>query len=367
MEHFCYKKAISETVSPSSEHMSAAQGYLDRLAKPPGSLGALETVAAKLCGIQRTEKPDIKKRCVIVCAADNGVVAQGVASAPQAVTHAQTINIAKGITGVGVLAKQFGAELLVADLGVIGDIDHPNVLNRKLRNGTGDISVEVAMTRQEAENAINIGIELCHMAHNKGYSLVGVGEMGIGNTTTSSAVLAAVTSLPHGRLSEVVGRGAGLDDTAYDKKVDTVKRALALHAPKSDDIVGVLSTVGGLDLACMTGVYIGCAKLGIPVVVDGFISAVAALCATKLSPLVSQYLFTSHMSHERGYAFAVEALGVSPHLMLGMRLGEGSGCPLMFAVMDGALAVYYNMVTFDGGNINSDYLDDIKSIGEGAF
>ncbi len=340
-----------------------AVAHLDNLAKPPGSLGKLEEIAARLAAIGGMSV-SIDKRCVVVLAADNGVVAEGVASAPQSVTAVQTLNILKGITGVGVIAKNFNADLLVADVGSNADISHPLLFNRKIRKSTGNILLEVAMTKSEVVSAIETGIELALMAKDKGYNILGVGEMGIGNTTTSSAVLCALLGLKGDEVSKTVGVGAGLSPEGYDKKVKVIQRALSNHSPSKDDPIDILSKVGGLDLAAMTGVFIGGAYLGLPVVIDGFISSVAALCAVRLNPKVKEFIFASHCSEERGYTLAVKELGLSPCLDLNMRLGEGSGCPLMFGVMDAALSVLKNMATFQEAMIDSEYLETIKDMTE---
>lgn len=339
-----------------------AKSHLDNLAKPPGSLGKLEEIAAKLCAIAGSQTPTIDKRCVIITAADNGVVDAGVSSAPQAVTAVQTINIVNGVTGVGVMAKAFRTDLIVADVGVNAELSHPLLLDRKVRKSTGNITLEPAMSRAEAEAAIAVGIGLAEAAKSAGYELIGVGEMGIGNTTTSSAVLSALLGLSGNDIDSAVGKGAGLNHTAYEHKINVIKASLALHKPDGRDPVDVLYKVGGLDLAAMTGVFIGAAYYGLPVVIDGFISAVAALCAARLNPLTKEYMFASHLSAERGYTPAINALGLSPCLDLGMRLGEGSGCPLMFGVMDAALAAFKDMATFGEANIGDDYLDNIREI-----
>jgi len=355
-----YKDVLKKIKPIDATLCEKAQKHLDRLAKPPGSLGKLEEIAARLCGITGSLSPDIRSRCVIVLAADNGVIAEGVASAPEAVTAIQTISILDGVVGVNVLAKQFNADVTVVDVGVNADLDHPDLVNRKIRKSTGNITREVAFSRKEAEAAIEVGINLAREAKEGGYQLLGVGEMGIGNTTTSSATLAGLLGLKGSAIDQVVGKGAGLDEAAFDKKKQVIRRALALHQPDKQGVIDVLHKVGGLDLAAMTGVYLGAAYYQVPVVIDGFISVVAALCAVKLNPMVKEYLFASHHSFERGYGFAIKELGLEPSLHLDMRLGEGSGCPLMFAMMDGALAVLKNMATFEAAGIGAEYLDQVK-------
>ena len=347
---------------PDAEAYGKAMSWLDALAKPPGSLGKLEEIAARLCAISGSLTPCIDKRCIIVAAADNGVVAEGVSAAPQAVTAIQTINIINGVTGVGVLAKQFNTDIFVADVGVNAEISHERLIDKKIRKGTGNIVKETAMTKTEVITAVQTGADLARMAYERGYRAIGAGEMGIGNTTSSSAVLAALLDVSGDGVQALIGRGAGLDDDAYMRKTEAVKTALDLHKPDKDDPLDILRTVGGLDLAAMTGVYIGAAYYRLPAVIDGFISVVAALCAARLNPNIREYMFASHASFERGYAAAVKALGLSPCLDLDMRLGEGSGCPLMFGIMDGALAVFKNMATLAGASISQDYIDQIGKI-----
>ena len=357
-----YSFYLQNIQQPDTGIFQMAMSRLDALAKPPGSLGKLEDTAARLCAINGNLTPSIKKRCIIVLAADNGVVSEGVSAAPQAVTATQTINIINGITGVGVLAKLFNTDIFVADVGVNADITHDKLIDRKIRKGTGNIAKEAAMTKSEVITAVQTGVELAHMAYEQGYQAIGVGEMGIGNTTSSSAVLAALLGVSDSGVPALIGRGAGLDDAAFMRKIEVVKTALDLHKPDKNDPLSILQTVGGLDLAAMTGVYIGAAYYRLPVVIDGFISVVAALCAVRLNQGIREYMFASHASFERGYAAAVEALGVTPCLNLEMRLGEGSGCPLMFGVMDGALAIFTDMATLDEASVSQDYIDQIGKI-----
>jgi len=356
------------------EAMLAAQSKLDGLVKPPGSLGELETIAIKLSGISGQMHYDTTKRCVIVMASDNGVVEEGVSLAPQSVTYVQTMNFTKGITGVNVLAKQFNADLIVVDVGVNGDTGRPGCMgeqpakqttrpmirNKKIRNATWNIAKQAAMTREEAVEAITVGIDTAIEAANDGYKLIGVGEMGIGNTTTSAAVLCALSdTLPE----QATGKGAGLNDEAHRHKIKIIQTALERNKPDQTDPVDVLAKVGGFDIAAMAGVFIGAAYMRMPVVIDGFISIVAALAAARLNPLVKEYMFASHASFEQGYKYAAQILGIKPCLRLNMRLGEGSGCPLMFAIMDAACAIMRDMGTFEQGNISEKYVEDVKDAG----
>lgn len=343
----------------SNEAIKKADKRMTSLAKPLKSLGKLEEIAIKLSGITGKVKNNISKRMVIIMCSDNGVVEEGVASAPQSVTLSQTINFTKGLTGVAVLAKANNAELMVVDVGINCDFTHPNVINKKIRKSTGNIAKGPAMKYDEAVIGILIGVEAVKKAKDEGYKILGVGEMGIGNTSTSSAVLSALTGVS---VEKVVGRGAGITDEAFMKKIRVVNEALEINKPNRKDPIDVVSKVGGFDLAAMAGVFLGAAYYKIPVVIDGFISIVAALIALRLNDKVRDYMFTSHVSKEIGYNVAIKELELSPVLNLDMGLGEGSGCPLAFSIIDSACAVMNNMATFEEAEINDDYLDELKAM-----
>ena len=334
--------------------MTAAETYQARLAKPPGSLGRLEEISIQLAGITGRVHNALNKKQLLVFAADNGVVAEGVSSAPQSVTKQQTINLTRGKTGAAVLAKHFGCGLTVCDVGVNADIYESAVLNRKIAYGTQNICTGPAMTREQTLQAILTGAEI---ARTVDADVIGVGEMGIGNTTTSSAVLAVLLGAD---VEAVTGRGGGITEESFRKKKAVIRTAIEVNRPDRDDVVGVLSKVGGFDLAAMCGAFLGAAAARRPAVIDGLISAAAALCAVRLCPNVRGYLVPSHASFEIGYRLAMEAMDLRPLFDLGMRLGEGSGCPLAFQVLDAACAVINDMATFDEAGINDDYLDEIR-------
>lgn len=334
--------------------MTAAEEYQARLAKPPGSLGRLEEISIQLAGITGRVHNALNKKQLLVFAADNGVVAEGVSSAPQSVTKQQTINLMRGKTGAAVLAKHFGCGLTVCDVGVNADIYESTVLNRKIAYGTQNICTGPAMTREQTLQAILTGAEI---ARTVDADVIGVGEMGIGNTTTSSAVLAVLLGAD---VEAVTGRGGGITEESFRKKKAVIRTAIEVNRPDRDDLVGVLSKVGGFDLAAMCGAFLGAAAARRPAVIDGLISAAAALCAVRLCPNVRGYLVPSHASFEIGYRLAMEAMDLRPLFDLGMRLGEGSGCPLAFQVLDAACAVINDMATFDEAGINDDYLDKIR-------
>ena len=338
--------------------MEKARARQAELAKPPGSLGLLEELSVQLAGITGQVKNELSKTRIYVLAADNGVVEEGVSSAPQTVTLAQSINLTRGLTGASCLAKHFGDELVVVDMGIKLPYHCPEIVNRSLGKGTKNLYREPAMTREQAVSGILTGIELAAQAKLGGVSILGVGEMGIGNTTTSSAVLSALTGAS---VEEVTGRGGGLTDEAFRKKKHVIEHALALHKPDKNDPIDVLSKVGGFDLCAMTGVFLGAAIEHVPVVVDGFISIVAALCASRLASHAKAYFIGSHRSFEIGYRLAEQGLGLHPCLELGMRLGEGSGCPIAFRVVEAACAVMCTMATFPEAAIDDEYLTDIRA------
>ena len=350
--------AYIESILPADrEAMDAARRRQAELAKPPGSLGALEDMSVRLAGVLRTARPEVRRCRVTVLAADNGVVAKGVSCAPQSVTVQQAVNMTRHKTGMSALAAYFGDDVQVVDVGIRTPVPCPQVLDRKIRFSTGDIAVEPAMTEQQTLDALAVGLDLARQAKAEGIDAVGVGEMGIGNTTTSAAVLAALTGAS---VEEVTGRGGGLTDRGFATKKHVLRQALALHRPDAGDPIGVLAAVGGLDLAAMTGLFLGCAHEGLAAAVDGYISIVAALCAVRLCPRVRNVLFLSHASYEIGYRLAARELRLEPCLLLGMRLGEGSGCPLLFRVMQGACAVLNHMATFPEAAIEDGYLAPIR-------
>ena len=347
--------ALVRAVAPLDRSaMTAAEEHQARLAKPPGSLGRLEELSIQLAGITGRVHNALNKKQLLVFAADNGVVAEGVSSAPQSVTKQQTINLMRGKTGAAVLAKHFGCGLTVCDVGVNADIYESAVLNRKIAYGTQNICTGPAMTREQTLQAILTGAEI---ARTVDADVIGVGEMGIGNTTTSSAVLAVLLGAD---VEAVTGRGGGITEETFRKKKAVIRTAIEVNRPDRDDVVGVLSKVGGFDLAAMCGAFLGAAAARRPAVIDGLISAAAALCAVRLCPNVHGYLVPSHASFEIGYRLAMEAMDLRPLFDLGMRLGEGSGCPLAFQVLDAACAVINDMATFDEAGINDDYLDEIR-------
>ena len=375
---------IEELGDLDQEAITQARERQDQLAKPTGSLGDLEAMTIKLAGITGQVKNDVTRQAVAVFSADNGVCDEGVASAPQSVTFSQTINFTRGFTGVSSMAKYWGIDLLVVDMGNKMDLPESlltdemteaectdcdgetcrnvltkRIVNRRLARGTADLAKGPAMSEEQVTKAILTGVEAAENFKRLGYNVFGVGEMGIGNTTTSACVLSALTGA---KAEEVVGRGGGLTDAGLAKKVEIV--ASAAERVKDEDPVRILQEVGGFDIAAMTGAYLGAAKYKMPVVIDGYISAVAALAAARIQPKCVNYMFASHKSKEPGYVIAMNELGIKPIFDLGMRLGEGSGCPITFKILETACATMNLMATYDEGSIDADYLEQRK---EGNF
>ncbi|MBK5247076.1 MAG: nicotinate-nucleotide--dimethylbenzimidazole phosphoribosyltransferase, partial [Peptostreptococcaceae bacterium] len=282
---------------------------------------------------------------------DNGIYEEGVASAPQNFTNLLLGYYAAGQNcGINVLCNAANVDLKAVDMGVIGKVDSPNILDYKLMEGTRNFANEHAMPREIAEKAIEIGISLAKYAYDNGYEIIGTGEVGIGNTSSSSAcTMAALNITAH----EAVGRGAGLSDEAFEQKKEVLTKALTMHAPFEDEI-DIVSKVGGLDIAGLTGLFIGAAIYRLPIVIDGYISAVAALLAYKINPLTKEFMIPSHLSEEPGYIKIMEFIGLEPLLNLKMRLGEGTGCPLAMQIVDASLKIINEMLSFDASVLDEE-------------
>ena len=339
------------------EMMQEAKDYQVSLAKPPGSLGKLEAMSIQMAGITGRIHNEISKKVILVFAADNGVQTEGVSITPRNVTMLQAVNMTHYKTGMGALAKHFGQRVHVVDMGIYDPYECAAIQNSSLGRGTANIALEAAMTREQALTAVLTGIETVRDLAQAGYQVVGVGEVGIANTTTSAAVCCALTGVP---AAEVVGRGAGLSDEGFERKIAIIEGAISRLQPDSRDVIDVLAKVGGFDICGMVGAFIGAAAAGIPVVIDGFISAVAALAAFRLVPGVKDYLFPSHQSTERGYLLAMREIGLEPWLNLQMRLGEGSGCTIAIEILAAACAVTNQMATMAEGLIDDSYLDEYE-------
>lgn len=338
------------------EAKNKAIKYQNTLAKPPRSLGVLEDLSIQLAGITGNVKNNIDRTCLLVFASDNGVVKENVSSAPQSVTLAQTINLTNHLTGASVLAKEFNTEIKVIDVGVVGNTNNGKVIQRKIKESTNNIYNEQAMTTEEAIKALTIGFEIVEEEKDN-FDCFGIGEMGIGNTTTSSAILSVLLDLD---VCEVTGKGGGLTDSAYLHKIEVIKHSININKPNKNDILDVISKLGGFDIVAMAGAYLACAYYHKPVVIDGFISAVSALIANCFNENAKYYMIPSHESYEIGYKKALDKLNLKPMLLLNMRLGEGSGCPLAFQILKASCAIMNNMASFEKASINDDYLEEIR-------
>ncbi|PKM52074.1 MAG: nicotinate-nucleotide--dimethylbenzimidazole phosphoribosyltransferase [Firmicutes bacterium HGW-Firmicutes-7] len=351
------KRTSNGIMGLNQDMINQGQARMDALAKPLGSLGRLEQIAIQISGITGQLHNQIHKKCTIVMAADHGICEEGVSCAPQEVTAIQTLNMLKGLTGICAISKANNAEIRVVDIGIMRDIDYPNLIHRKIRYGTDNFLKGPAMEREEAIKAIEIGIEMVKDLVDQGHNLIGTGEMGIGNTSCSSAVFMAFTGCS-AELS--VGKGGGITEEAFENKKRVIEEAIQFNKPNANDPIDVLTKVGGLDLNGMVGCFLGAAYYRIPIVIDGFISAAAALAAYRINPLAKDFMIPSHCSKEPGYVCIMEEMGLSPMLYLEMRLGEGTGCPIAFTVIETALSVMNNMATFEEATIINDYLVDIR-------
>ncbi len=326
------------------------QALLDAKTKPPGSLGRLEELAVRIAAARGTEVPDLPVKAIAVLAADHGVAAQGVSAYPQEVTAQMVANFAAGGAAINALARAAGAEVVVVDMGVRSRVELPGVISRWMGPGTRDLSVEPAMTRDQAVGALEAGIGLARELADRGVTLIGLGEMGIANTTAASALSACLLGADP---QAVTGRGTGIGGAALGRKLGVIRRALALHAQPPPSPLDALARLGGFEIAGMAGVALGAAERRIPVVVDGFISSAAALAAIRLAPAVGGYLVLAHRSAEPGHAAIAEALGTAPLLDLGMRLGEGTGAALAMGLVDAAVRALREMATFEGAGVST--------------
>lgn len=333
-----------------AEAAAAAQRALDGKTKPRGSLGRLEDLACRLAGIRGTERIERLEPAIVVCAADHGIAAEGVSAFPQEVTGQMLRNFAAGGAAVCVLARQAGARLVVADVGVLDPVDDPAVLDMRVRSGTANAAEGPAMTDAEMSRAVVSGIELADSLARDGVGVVALGEMGIANTTAASALTAALLrSAPDG----LCGRGTGLDDAGLERKRAAVWRALEANCVSPRDPLGAVAGVGGLEIAALVGVVLGCAANRIPVVMDGFITSAAALAAVCVDTRASATLIASHRSPEPGHRLILRALDREPLLDLGLRLGEGSGAALALPIVAAAVAVLSDMASFEEAGVSN--------------
>jgi len=322
----------------------------DNLTKPKGSLGRLEDLSIQLAGIYRTAAPKIKKKAIFTMAADHGVCAEGVSAYPPEVTAQMVLNFASGGAAINVLGRHVGADVIVVDMGVASDMSWPSsIVSRKVRKGTRNMMRETAMTSSEASDAIMHGAELGVNAAENGYDLIGIGDMGIGNTTAASALTVVFTGRP---VAEVTGRGTGLDEDGLQKKIKVIEEVINLRRPDPSRPLDVLQRVGGLEIAGMAGVIIGAASRGVPIVLDGFISSSSALIAAGLAPESKSYMIASHRSVEKGHRAILDYLGLEPILDLRMRLGEGTGAALAMNIIEASCKILNEMATFESAGVS---------------
>ena len=327
-----------------------AQQRLDNLTKPPGSLGRLEEFARRLVAIYKTEMPEIPKKVVFTFAGDHGVAEDGVSAFPQEVTAQMVLNFIHGGAGINVLARHAGADVVVIDIGVNYDFDDlEGLVKRKVVNGTKNIAKGPAMTRDEAVRCVEVGRKLAQEYADKGYRLFATGEMGIANTTPSSAIAAVITGKP---VSDVTGKGTGIDEIALKNKVRVITKAISVNHPDPRDGLDVLAKIGGAEIGGIAGLCLGAAEKGIPVVIDGFISTAGALIAYTLNPDVADYLFAAHYSVEKGHQSMLAHMKLQPILDLDLRLGEGTGAALAMTIIDAGLKIYREMATFSEAGIS---------------
>jgi nicotinate-nucleotide--dimethylbenzimidazole phosphoribosyltransferase len=330
--------------------MEAARARQNRLTKPPGSLGRLETISIQVAGITGQARPVIEHKAVITCAGDHGVTAQGVSAYPQEVTAQMVTNFLAGGAAINVLARHVGARVVVVDAGMAADFaPQPGLVIKKIAHGTADMTEGPAMSRAQAIRAIEAGIEVLEDEIARGLSIVAAGDMGISNTTPSSAIVAAITGRP---VTEVTGRGTGINDEQLAHKITVVEKALSINQPDPHDTLDVLSKVGGFEIGAIAGVILGAAAHRVPVVVDGFISTAGALIAGGLSPLARGYMIAAHISVEIGHRAMLDHLGLSPCLDFDLRLGEGTGAALVIGIVEAACKVLNEMATFEGAGVS---------------
>ena len=342
---------LLNTITPPDEAARAkARRRWNDCAKPLGSLGLLETALEDIAALTGSADIRLDRRAVLVLCADNGVVAQGVTQSPSSVTGLVAKQLAARRTSVCRMAQAARCQVVPVDVGILDFQEMPGVLSRRIGNGTGDISQGPAMTRRQAEQALHTGMELVREQQALGVDLLATGEMGIGNTTTSSAVACVLLGRP---AEEMTGRGAGLSDQGLQKKTAAIRRALEVNRPDPSDPLDILQKVGGFDIAAMCGVFLGGALYRVPVLIDGLISAVAALCALRLCPAAGKAMLASHVSAEPAGGLVLEALGKQPLITAGMRLGEGTGAVAAMPLLDLALAVYRESYTFEEGGIEA--------------
>ena len=349
-------QTLAEIYSLDEDAMAAARARQDTLTKPLGSLGRLEDLSVQLAGIFGQATPSIRRKAIIVAAGDHGVVAEGVSAYPQDVTPAMVMNFLGGGAAINVLSRHAGSEIIIVDAGVAADLaPHPQLRVAKIGRGTANMAVGPAMSRQQAVQCIETGIETAQEQIAEGADLVACGDMGIGNTTPSSAITAVITGTDP---AVTTGRGTGVDDAGLDRKIEVIKRSIDVNRPDPKDGLDVLSKIGGFEIGVLAGAMLGAASRRRPVLVDGFISGAAALIAWTISPAARYYFIASHQSVEPGHRVVMEAMGLNPLLDMGMRLGEGTGAALAMHLVEAAAKCLAEMATFGEAGVSERLEDD---------
>ncbi|MGB9791224.1 MAG: nicotinate-nucleotide--dimethylbenzimidazole phosphoribosyltransferase [Thermacetogeniaceae bacterium] len=344
------EETIRRIGSLDEEAMKAARRRSDSLTKPPGSLGMLEDIAAQIAGITGESQPWLEKKAVIVMAGDHGVCEEGVSAFPQEVTPQMVLNFLRGGAAINVLSRQAGAKVVCVDMGMVTPLDEPGLVARRIGAGTNNLAAGPAMTLEQARSAIEAGIEIATREIEDGVELLATGDMGIGNTTPSTAILAAFTGFP---VSVLAGKGTGLGQEGIRRKINAIERALAINKPDPRDGLDVLAKVGGFEIGGLAGVILGAAAARVPVVIDGFISGAAAMIARSLAPRSVNFMIASHLSEEPGHQVMLNWLGLKPMLHMRMRLGEGTGAVLAFHLIEAALRILKEMATFEEAGVTN--------------
>jgi nicotinate-nucleotide--dimethylbenzimidazole phosphoribosyltransferase len=344
------KEIISKIKPIDKEAMKKARERLDSLTKPLGSLGKLEEIAERISGIRGQLTPVIKQKVIFTLAGDHGVVVEGVSAYPAEVTPQMVYNFVKGGAGINVLAKHVGTRVVVVDMGVAVDLKpFPGIVNKKVAHGTKNMAKGPAMSYKQAIQSIKTGIELVEDELSKEVDIIGGGDMGIGNTTSSSAITAALTGV---EVEEITGRGTGIDDAMLEHKIKVIRETLKINQPDQKDPLDVLAKLGGFEIGGLVGIILAGAAYRLPVVLDGFIVGAAGLIAYSLTPQVKDYLFAAHCSVERGHKIILEKIGLKPLIDLGLRLGEGTGAALGISIIEGATKILNEMATFEEANVS---------------
>jgi nicotinate-nucleotide--dimethylbenzimidazole phosphoribosyltransferase len=346
------EEIIQEIRPVNFKQMEKAQEKLDNLTKPQGSLGKLEDFSRRIVGISGTLSPAIKRKVIFVIAGDHGVVKEGVSAYPQEVTFQMVFNFIQGGAGINVLARHMGAEIVVVDMGVAKDFPlEESIIRKKIAYGTNNMAKGPAMSKDEAERAIIAGIEVFEDEFNKKrIDIIGLGEMGIANTTSSSAIVACLTE---SKVEEVTDSGTGLNQEQIKHKIKVIKKALEVNKPNPQDGLDVLLKVGGFEIGGLVGCILTAASHRVPIVIDGFISCASALIAIKLAPLAKDYIFASHNSVEKGHKIALKYIGKTPMFDLGMRLGEGTGAALGISFIEAGVKILTQMATFADAGVDN--------------